>query len=466
MNLKQNKSRRPPAIAAQPIEYRGPRSGQGLPLERLIRIERRKARNRAVTLAIFVMVIMLVTLLLIISVMKQAKPSPRFIFIQQGELFHTVQSTGLMIRDELTFKAPTDGLIKPRMTEGSRAAKGQELALIIPADKESQLLELQKCEKDIASKQAELMNAGKGAGAQAIFDESAASLSSIVNLIRSDVSKGVMSNMNAYSTSIDVILEQRTTKLAVVDFEDAVLDDLNARRASLESTLGLAAGTLISQRPGIVSFKLDGLEEILTTDKTGSITVAEYQNFISQKNSQTVNSGIVSKDQQVLRISSSLNQYLVFLLPDTDAALFKVDDFKDITIPGDNLTIENCRIIRSETSGNDAFIVLKTDRQVERLSDLRTIQAELPISATNGLKIPFSSLIDFDQSTGEASLMIVVEGVTRLCKVEVTDIDDNMNEDTKYAIIKAIETEQYQPVVSTVLVVNPDSIKAGELIGN
>lgn len=464
--INHNKPRRPPAVASSSVEYRGPRNSQGLPVERLIRIERRKARNRAITLAIFVMAIMLVTLLLIIAVMKQAKPSPRFIFIQEGELSHTVQSTGLIIRDELTFKAPTDGLIKPRMTEGSRAAKGQELALIIPADKESQLLELQKCEKDIASKQAELMNAGKGAGAQAIFDESAASLTSIVNLIRSDASKGTLSNMNAYSTSIEVILEQRTTKLAVVDFEDAVLDDLNARRASLESTLGLAAGTLICQKPGIVSFKLDGLEEVLTIDKTSSITVAEYQSYIGQKDNQIVNSGKVSKDQQVLRISSSLNQYLVFLLPNTNAALFKVDDFKDIMIPGDNLTIENCRVVRSETSGSDAFVVFKTDRQVERLSDLRTIQAELPMSATTGLMVPYSSLIDYDQSTGEASLMIVDEGVTRVCKVMVADIDDNMNEDTKYAIIKAIETEQYQPKVSTVLVVNPESIKAGELIGN
>jgi hypothetical protein len=444
----------------RPVTRHRTAAGQGLPVERLIRIERRKARNRAVTLSIFVMAIMLVTILLIITVMQQAKPSPRFIFIQEGLLAHTVQSTGLIIRDETTFSAPVSGLLKPLATEGSRAAKGQKLALIIPADKESQLKDLQQCESNITSLQTELMSTGKGAGAQAIFDESAAALSSIINLIRSDTSKGTLANMSAYSTSISVILEQRTTKLSTIDFKDSRIDALESQRDSLQKTLGLDAGTLVCQKPGIVSFKMDGLENVLKMELAASITAADYRNYIGHSASSATNKATVEKDEPVMRISSSLGQYLVFLLPDTDATRFKVDDFINISVPGDGLVIENCRCIRSETSGSDALLVFRTDRKVERISNVRTIQAELTISTTTGLKVPVSALINTDADTARATLMVVNEGFTRTCLVEIVD------QDREYAIIKAIDTETYKPEVSSILVVNPEAIEAGEFIGD
>ncbi len=437
-----------------------PENRPPLSAERLIRIERRKARNRAIGLSIFVMAIMLVTVLLIIAVMQQARPRPRFMFIQEGELAHTVQSTGLILRDETVFNAPASGLLKPMTTEGSRVAKAQKLALVIPADKEEQLSALQKCEKDIVDLQTELMNSGKGIGAEAVFDESAASLTSIVALIRSDVNKGTLANLNAYATSISVILEQRTTKLMTIDFNDSRLDTLKEAKAGLERSLGLDSGTLVCEKPGIVSFKLDGLESALSQAAAATLTVSDYQKYIGQRATVPAVSQTVAKDQPVLRISSSLSQCLMFLLPDVDASLYKVDDLIKINIPADGITVENCRIIRSETSGSSALVVFKTDRKVEWLSDRRMVQAELPVSATLGLKVPASSLIDYDSKTGQASLMIVIKGYTRICKVDVID------QDREYAIIKAIESETYKPEVSTVLVANPDSIEAGESIDN
>ncbi len=436
------------------------RTNRGMPVERLRRIQRRKARSRAATLAIFVMIIMLATIVLIIAVMKQAKPSPEFIFIQEGELAHTVSAKGLIIRDETTFAANVNGLLKPLTTEGSRAAVGQKLALIIPADKESLLLDLQKCENDIADLQTTLMNEGKGSGAQAIFDESASSLSSIVNLIRSDVSRGTLSNMSGYSASISVILEQRTTKLTDVDFNDSVLNTLELQRDNLEKSLGLDAGTLICQKPGIISFRLDGLEQLLTPAVAETITVDSYRQYIGQATAQTAASATVTKDQQIMRISSNLNQYLVFLLPTIDSDQFTKGSTITISLAEEDLEIADCTVERSVAVGADAFVIFKTDRQVERLSGQRSINAELTLSTTTGLKVPVSSLIDYDPEQKQASLMIVTGGYTKTCLVEVVDMDRTD------AIIKAISSEIIQPGVSTVLVVNPSSIKAGEYIGN
>jgi hypothetical protein len=407
---------------------RSPRrsSNSNFPLERLIRIERRKARNRAISLSIFVMAIMLVTMLLILSVMRQAKPSPRFIFIQTGTINQTIEGTALIIRDEISFASPSGGLLKPLAAEGSRVARGQKLAFVIPADRESQLADLQKCEDDIVRLQTELMNVGKGAGASAIFAESASALSPIINLIRTDVTKGTLTNISGYSSSIDVILEQRAAKLMTIDFRDARLTALEARRANLEKSLGLDAGTLYCQKPGIVSFRLDGLESSLGPERAETLTPAEYRELISAGSWRHLAAGPVNKDQPVLRISSSLRQFLVFLLPDASAGQFPVGEIRTIFIPGDALTIENCRIIRSEDTEAGTLLVFHTDRRIERLADFRTLRGELVVSSTTGMKVPVTALLNVDDPKKEADLMIVSGGYTRNCRVRILDQDRDM----------------------------------------
>lgn len=427
-------------------------------MERYQRIERRKARSRAIGVSIFVMLTMLLTVLMIITVMNRTKPKPRFTFIQAGILSHTVQSKGLIMRDEAVFNAPAAGILKPLVTEGSRAAKDQKIALIIPEDQEEQIEALQKCENDITELQIELMNTGKGSGALAIYDESAASLDSVINLIRGDTNREQLANLSAYATSLSVIMDQRSTKLLKIDFNDARLDELRATRSQLENTLGLDSGTLICEQPGILSYKLDGLEGVLNEAATATITLDQYRQYVAAVKETSAASTAVTTDQPVLRITGSLFQYLVFFLADANPAVLPVDTFVDLNIPADGTVIRNCRVIRSEATENGAFLVFKTDREVEWFADRRTLTAELTLSSTTGLKVPMVSLIDYDEAAGQAGLLIVSGGKTRLAKVKVVD------HDREYAIIEAIEGEPVQPVVSTILVINPDSIAADEFI--
>ena len=428
--------------------------------ERLARIERRKARSRAASLAMTVMLIMLVTVVAIILVMRQTKPRPRFLFIQEGEIIHQVAATGLIFRDEQVFTAPAGGTIKPLAGEGSRVGKGQKLAMIIPQGQEDELASLQKIERDIIDLQNELMNDGKGAGARAIYDESAASLTTVINLVRSDLSRGTLANLDAYEASLSVILDQRTAMLMKVDFDDSRLTSLQQSRDALEDQLGIDSGTLVCEKPGIVSFKLDGLEDELNILSASTLTAEEYRTRVESAQPPKPVNAAVSKDGPVLRIASNLYQVLVFYLPDTQPAQFVINDLHQVNIPADGVVIENCQVLRSVADGTGTLVVFKTDRKVEWLAERRLVQAEIPVSRQAGLKVPLTSLVDLDEASNQASLMIVDGGYTRMCRVDILDTD------RESAIVKAIETESFKPVVSSILVVNPASIGAGEFIGN
>jgi hypothetical protein len=75
------------------------------------------------------------------------------------------------------------------------------------------------------------MNSGKGAGARAIYDETNAALSSVVNLIRSDLVRSDVSSIGGYSTSLEVLIDQRSTKLLPIDFRDSRIESAKKMRA-------------------------------------------------------------------------------------------------------------------------------------------------------------------------------------------------------------------------------------------
>jgi hypothetical protein len=105
--------------------------------------------------------------------------------------------------------------------------------------------------------------------------------------------------------------------------------------------------------------------------------------------------------------------------------------------------------------GDDLFVIFQTDRRLERFSDRRTISADITTSSSEGLKIPISAIIGFDEVARTGQIMIVSGGYTRKAKIQIVDYDRSN------AIIKAVEGEQYIPSLNGYLVVNPESIEEG-----
>ncbi len=446
---KRPSQRRRPPLAAQPTAQ-----------ERLRQIERRKARSRAFSMTVIVLLIMVVTVFAIVFIMREAAPSPRFAFIQEGRLDQTLEATALIAREENLFHAPADGTLKPLVSEGSRTARGQRVALVIPDGKEAELAEWYKCEKDIVDLQNQLMKQGQGPGARAIYEESAESLASVVSLIRKDLADGSLDRLLAYQMSLDMILEQRTAKLMTVDFKDTRLNQLKQTREALQESLGLQAATLISQQPGLVSYKFDGLEETLNAASLQTLSAAQIQQHLDQSQGLLPSLAAVQRDQPVLRLFANLHQTLALVLDGNQVASFPLDSNHTLTITDSGLPIEACRVVRLEKEGDQTLVVFQTGHRTEWLADRRTVDLTVTLSRATGLKVPYEALIEPDHERQEAGLMLVVEGFTRLSRVSIKATD------RVSAIVEPLASQAYQPTVSTILVVNPKTIEEGEFIGN
>lgn len=422
-------------------------------------VEKRKARSRSVTMTVFVLVIMIFTVFIILQIMRQTAPKPQFMFLQTGTLEHTVGSTGLLIREETLMKASIDGTVKPLVEEGNRVSFGQSIAIIIDKGEEASLSALKNCEQQISDLQRELINQGKGPGARVIYEEADKDIAELVDLIRKDSIQGTLMNINSYETSIAVLLERRDTRLLSIDFNDSRLSELKRQKENLEKTLGILSGTIIGKTPGIISYNIDGLEEKLTVKDVQSLTVELYNQYISESKITTTTGETVKKDEPILRITGGIYQCIAFLLPGTTADSFPADSVHTVKITLDGTTIENCKVIKTIATGNDLFVIFQTDRQMDRFSDRRTIQASITTSSFTGLKIPISAIIGFDKTAKTGEIMIVSNGYARISKINIIDYD---RED---AIIEGVKDQQYSPAVNGYLVKNPESVKEGENIG-
>ena len=422
-------------------------------------VEKRKARSRSVTMTVFVLLIMIFTVFIILKIMKQTAPKPQFMFIQNGVLEHTAGATGLLLRDEVLMRAMADGTVKPLIEEGNRVSYGQSIAIIIDKGAESSLAALKNCEQQISDLQRELINQGKGPGARVIYDEADKDIAELVNLVRKDSIQGLLSNMNSYETSVDVLLERRYTRLLSIDFNDSRLTELKLQKTNLEKDLGIASGTIKSKTSGIVSYHIDGLEEAFQVKDIQALTPEQYKDFIQTSKPYVTTGETIKKDDPIVRITSGIYQYIAFLLPDTQVSAFPAGSTHTLKIPLDGTTIKNCQVIKSIQDGKDLFIIFQTDRQLDRFSDRRTIQADITTRSSEGMKIPVSSIIGFNEEQRTGEIMIVSSGYTRIAKIHIIDYDRND------AIVEGVKDEKYSPAVNGYLVENPASIKEGENIG-
>lgn len=418
-------------------------------------------RKRAITSSLFMVVVVLLLLVVtasgILYVKDFVSAKPQFAFVTTGSVEHSVSAEVLVVRRETVVFAGTTGTLVTLATEGSRVAKTQKLAMVIPAGVEETVLELNNVQRQIVEIERELVSQGKGLGAVSVYSETKAEILPLINMIRIDSFNGDLSNLTSYSSSIQVLMDGRDMHLQSVDFNDERLTSLRRSKARLEEELATQSDIINAQEPGIVSFKLDGLEKELTPETLMSIVSLECERYIDRSQRIIFEDLDIEKNQAVLRICQNEFQYLACVIPDMGVSDFPMRSVHKIRVPSEGIVIENCSVCRSTAGVGGVFVVFETPDQIERLIDRRTAEVEIVRSVTTGLRVPRTALVDPDFELGYARILINSSGYARSLSVIVQDYD------REYAIISPIEGFE-KPDTSTIVITNPNTLSEGEKV--
>lgn len=440
-----------------------PNQSRGRKINTLDRAEHIRATQRkrtiasALFLSVIVILIMVVTAAAILYVTDYVAAKPNYSFVTNGTIEHSIGATALIIRDEQTFSSAAQGSLVALALEGSRVCKDQELAMVIPGGLDSTSASLRNIQQQIVSRQRELMDLGKGSGADTICLEADNEILPIVNMIRTDSLSDSLSNLMSYSSSVQVLMDKRDSDLQSIDFQDEQLSTLIISKNDLESTLAAQADTLHADIPGIVSYKLDGFENTLNSAFVAAITPEQYAEYVQKSKGILSNDLNIVEGEAALRICQNAEQYLVTLVAGCSVTDFPMNAICSIRVPSEGIVITDCKVIRSVQSIGGVFVAFQTTSQVERLLDRRTAEIEIIQSSTPGLRVPASSLIDADYETGFADILYNNSGSAGKLRVVVVD------HDREYAIIAPVEGFDV-PNLSTIIITNPNTISEGDKV--
>ena len=386
---------------------------------------------------------------------------PEFSFITTGTVQHTIGAKALIVRDEVLVGSDSQGDLVTRSTEGSRVATGQTLAMVVPENMASVALDLRNTQSQISDIQQELIASGLGAEAKIIFDDVDEQIEPIIDRIRLDAMSGNISDMSSYESSISVLTDTRETLLSELEFNDERINVLRNDETVYENQLASSSSMVYAPNPGIVSFKIDGLESVLTFDTLINGSSDVISDYIDTSTGIITSDLYIDEDESAARISQNEMQYIAVILDDKTVSLndFAVDSVHTINVDSEGVCIEHCVVERSEACDEGILIIFSTTRQVESLIDLRTVDIEIVITESTGLCASTISLVNPDHERGIATIYVNRNGFCEEMSVIIVDYD------REFAIIEPMG-DSSEPNRQTVIITNPSSVSPGEKVEN
>ena len=422
---------------------------------------RRKALVNSAVAVAMVLAGIIVLMFVVHHLFDYFAVKPNLEFVTNGSIEHTIGSRAIIVRDENVVISNHSGDFVTEAAEGSRVAAGQSIAMVVPSDMQTVVDNLRNTQSQISDVQQELIANGSAEGADVIYSDIDQSLTPIINMLRLDSNEGNLSELSSYASSISVLLNQREVELSDLDFDDERLRVLRSDERGYESQLENRASVINAPEPGIISFKLDGLETVLNYEVLLNADAGTIGDYIDNA------VGIISSDltveagDNVARIASNQQQYIACFLNESDApsAAFEIGSQHTIIVGSEGLSIGKCIVERmTPTSNGNYLVVFSTTRYVEDLLDVRSADIEVVITETRGMRVPVSSLVNPDYGRGVATLYINDQGFCSELGVLIEDYD------REFAIIKPMGDVSV-PTLQTVYITNPGSVSPGDQVG-
>ena len=344
--------------------------------------KRTKRKKKQIKIFVYIGTIALSVYILYAIYLLLINPTDK-VTVEEGTLYQEEIDIGYIIRDEQVVKGKNykNGM-EQILNEGEKAAKDEEIFRYYSknendlkqqiADLDSKIQEASKSEKNnISLADAKIL--------ENQLDEKIRELSKITD----------MTKITEYKKQIDSIISKKSKLVGETSEAGSYLKKLYDQRAELEKTLNSGAEYVKAPKSGIVSYKVDGLEETLTPNNFSSLN-KEFLNKLNLKTGQ-----IVATNDECGKIIDNSYCYIATISNTEEGKNAKVDDIVKIRF-SDNNIIKAKIVYVSKENENENLIILSLDRGIEKLANYRKISFDLIWWSNTGFKIPNSAIVEKD----------------------------------------------------------------------
>lgn len=332
---------------------------------------------------IIVMVTLIAIMLYVAYAIYLLVKQPTNIFtIEEGKLYQEETVIGYVIREETVVRGENykNGMMQIK-TEGERAAKDENIFRYYSTNEES----LKQKIEDLDNKIQEVM-----LNDTSLFNSDMKLLENQIDEKVADINQIQDSTKLAeYKKTIGDLVTKKAQIAGDLSPKGSYLNQLIEERKGYESQLNSGAEYVKAPMSGIVSYKVDGLEETLTPENFSSLS-KEYLESLDLKTGK-----LVATNEESGKVIDNFSCYIVTVSSSEEAKSAEVG--KKIKIRLSNNTeipAEITNLIQEENQ--DVVIILKIEKQIQELINYRKISLELIWWDDSGLKVPNQAIVTVD----------------------------------------------------------------------
>ena len=332
-------------------------------------------------IVISIIVILLICYLVYTIYLLFKQPTDIFT-VEEGIVYSEETDVGYIIRNEQVVEGNNykNGMEQIK-TEGEKAAKGESIFRYYSKNEDN----LKEQIADLDEKIQEVMSAQSNLPTSDVIlienqiDEKVEELNNLT-----DVTK-----LAECKKEINELVTKKANIIGEKSPSGSYLKQLEEQRVALENELNSGAEYIYAPESGIVSYKVDGLEETLTPENFSTLS-KEYLESLNLKTGK-----IIATSDERGKIIDNFECYIATISASEEAKNAKIGDDVQVRL-SNNEEIDAEIVYLSQENENEILLVLKIDRQIEELTNYRKISFDLIWWSYSGLKVPNQAIIEQD----------------------------------------------------------------------
>ena len=365
-----------------------------------------------------VLILALVFIYAVYLVAKLVQNPTNTFMVTNGKISQEESDIGYIIREETVVKGQNykNGMVKIK-NEGEKVAKGDSVFRYYSSG-----------EEELKNKIAEL-----DVEIQSLMQNEKSSFPSDVKLLESQIEKELDSiygvnnaqKIQEYKKNINSYI---TKKAKISSPSNSRLKELLSQREEYENRLTSDSENVNAPESGIVSYRVDGLESVLTTENFTKFNKSFLQD-LKLKTGQTV-----ASNEEVGKIINNYQCYIVFNSNTNEAKSSKVGDTIKIRVQNSDTLKASVENIIDEDDESKT-ITVKITNDVEKLIAYRKISFDIIWWDAEGFRIPNEAIKE------ENGLSYVVRNRNGYYNKMLVKI---LKQNDEYCIVRQYKTEELE----------------------
>ena len=341
----------------------------------------KKKNSKLNKLKVIGTIFFMIAIIIFVTSSTKILKNPIDVFVlEKGSISYEESTEGYILRDEVVLQGQNykNGMVQI-ISEGERVAKDENVFRYYSNGEEALINKISELDTQINE-------TIESSGLKILSSDIVILEGQIENNIENMYGLNEIQKIQEYKKKIETFITKKAQISGAVSPNGSKVKELIEQRAALEQELNSSSEIVKAEQAGLVSYRVDGLEEILTVNNFDYLNKELLDSFDLKVGA------VVPQNSEKGKIINNYECYLAICINTEKALSAKVGE--KVALKLSNSDEINAEIVyTSETNENGKILVFKIKEAVEKLVEYRKISFDIVWWEFTGFKVSNDAII-------------------------------------------------------------------------